>query len=123
MVVYSWLDHMTNGGQNNVKVYFHNAKYDYAVLEKYLNVCSVVKKDNNLYRVDVRYKGRKIEIVDSFKMIPFPLYKFSKEFDLDDEYRKKEAIAYKYYTKENATNYSVSTKEYKRYNYILNSFR
>lgn len=113
MMVYSWLDHITQGGKQNAKVYFHNAKYDYSVLEPYLNVSSTLKKDNILYRVMARHKSRTIEIMDSFKMIPFSLSKFSKEFELDSEFQKKEAIAYKYYTKENCKSL-VSTEEYKK---------
>ena len=37
-LVYKWLDYITNDSTNNAVVYFHNLKYDYAVLEEFLNV-------------------------------------------------------------------------------------
>jgi len=82
-------------------VYFHNIKYDYHLLEPYLNMKSKVLKDNQLYSVSIIFYGHTIELRDSFKLIPQALSKFKKMFDLNDEYGKKEAIAYSYYTPEN----------------------
>ena len=82
-------------------VYFHNIKYDYHLLEPYLNIKSKVSKDNQLYSLSIIFYGHTIELRDSFKLIPQALGKFKKMFDLGDEYVKKEAIAYSYYTPEN----------------------
>lgn len=112
LIVFRWLNFITNRGENNAKVYFHNAKYDYSVLEKYLNVTSILKKDNILYRATLRHKDRTVEIVDSYKMISMRLENFNKELELSSEFDKKEAIAYGYYTKENARS-RTTTEEYK----------
>ena len=92
-------------------VYFHNLKYDYHLLEKYLNITNVCLKDNQIYNVIVTYKGKEIELRDSFKLIPFALSKFGGEFDLPQQYRKKEAIAYHYYTHDN-NNQEIEISEY-----------
>jgi len=85
-------------------VYFHNIKYDYHLLEPYLNIKSKVLKDNQLYSVSIIFYGHTIELRDSFKLIPQALSKFKKMFDLNDSYGKKEAIAYTYYKPENYGN-------------------
>ena len=45
--------------------------------------------------------------------MPFALYKFGEEFDLPKEIRKKEAIAYDYYTEEN-NNKVIPAREYRQ---------
>ena len=102
-IVYKFLKYMTNNGKNkDVIVYFHNMKYDYNILERYLNLSNApCRKGSYLYSVKCRYKGCTIEFRDSYKMLNFPLSKFGVNLDLPKEYRKKEAIAYEYYTKEN----------------------
>lgn len=100
-LVYDFLKIVSKNGKQNALVYFHNLKYDYHLLEKYLNITSVCDKDNQIYNVIINYKKIEIELRDSFKLIPFALGKFGKEFDLPMEYRKKEAIAYNYYTHAN----------------------
>lgn len=86
-------------------VYYHNLKYDYHLLEKFINIQSRCEKDGNLYSVKATYIFNKrkvyVEFRDSYKIIPFALQKFTKEFNLDKKYHKKEAIAYEYYTREN----------------------
>lgn len=102
LLVYEWMKIMTNRGKNKkVLCYYHNLKYDYHILEKYLTIRDKCIKDNQLYSVKCSYEKCEIELRDSFKLCPFALSKFPKEFGLDDEYKKKEAIAYEYYTKDN----------------------
>jgi len=102
LLVYEWLKVMTNRGRNKkVLCYYHNLKYDYHILEKYLNIRDKCQKDGQLYSVKCSYEKCEIELRDSFKLCAFPLAKFPKEFELDNEYKKKEAIAYEYYTREN----------------------
>ena len=96
--------------ENNSIVYFHNLKYDYHLLEKYLNIKSVCKKDGQIYNVVVSYNKKNIELRDSYKLIPFALSKFSSQFNLNNS--KKEAINYTYYTQEN-NNQIVDTTTYK----------
>jgi hypothetical protein len=91
----------TGGGKHNGLVYFHNLKYDYHLLEKYLNIKDRCEKDNQIYSINCIYKGKEVELRDSFKILPFALSKFQKELNLDKEFDKKEAIAYDYYTKDN----------------------
>jgi hypothetical protein len=104
---------MTKGGKNNALCYFHNLKYDYHILEQYLNIRGRREKDGQLYNIVCFYKGKEIELRDSYKILSFPLSKFGKEFDLPKEIRKKEAIAYDYYTREN-NNKVIPTSEYRQ---------
>ena len=114
LLVYKWLYYMTNDGERDVLVYFHNLKYDYHILEKYLNIRSRCEKDGQLYSVTCMYKGCLIELRDSYKMIPFSLSKFCKEFGLPKDMCKKEAIAYEYYNGEN-DNQRCKIREYRQF--------
>ena len=100
-LIYEFLNTITKNGKNNALVYFHNLKYDYHLLEQYINIKNKCEKDNAIYNVIIIYKNCEIELRDSFKLIPFALSKFQKEFNLPKEFGKKEAINYEYYTKEN----------------------
>ena len=113
LVVYQWLNDMTKGGKNNALCYYHNLKYDYHILEQYLNIKDRCEKDGQLYSVKCVYKGKEVELRDSFKLLSFGLAKFGKEFDLPKEIRKKEAIAYDYYTREN-NNKIIPAREYRQ---------
>jgi hypothetical protein len=99
---------------NEPIVYFHFIKYDYHLLEKYLNISSKVEKDNQLYSFKCIANNKVIEFRDSYKIASFPLAKFGSEFSLPKDIRKKEAIAYKYYTKEN-NNKIINIEEYSKY--------
>ena len=112
-VVTRWMDDMTSGGKNNAICFYHNLKYDYHLLEKYLPLMSKVVKDNAIYSVTLKYKRRTIELRDSFKLIPFALAKFAENFKLPDKYKKKEAIAYSYYTPANH-DVQINTSEYRK---------
>lgn len=101
LAVEDWLDRITNQGKSDAICYFHNLKYDLNVLEKYMNIMSKCEKDNNIYEVVVFHKGSKISLRDSYKIIPEPLAKCPEMFELSKEYRKKEALAYEYYTHKN----------------------
>jgi hypothetical protein len=122
-VVDKWLKNMIKRGakdaegnhvEADVICYFHNLKYDYNVLEPYLKVQSKVEKEGQLYAVTVRMCGNTVELRDSLKMIPFALSKFGKEFSLPRHLRKKEAIAYGYYTPDNTFN-KITVDEYSKY--------
>lgn len=110
-VVYNFLNIVSNFSKQNAIVYFHNLKYDYHLLEKYLNIKSKVVKDNQLYSVKVIFKTSIIEFRDSYKLIPIKLFLFKDNFNLPEEYHKKEAIAYTYYT-DNNNNNIVNINEY-----------
>jgi hypothetical protein len=112
--IYSIFDKMTNYGSESCIVYFHNLKYDYNILEAFLNIQSVCKKDNRLYSVKVSFKKCIIELRDSAKIASMQLSEFCKNFDLPKEMDKLEAINYAYYTVDNSKNTVVSTHEYAR---------
>lgn len=84
-----------------IKVYFHNLKYDYNLLEKSLPISDICKKDGQIYSVNLSFKGHKIQLIDSFKLLPFGLSQFNENLGLPEKYNKKEAIDYEYYTVEN----------------------
>ena len=128
-LIYRWLKGITRSGKQNALVYFHNLKYDYHLLEPYINIKNKCEKDGSLYNVIITYNKCEIELRDSYKILPFALSKFTKEFDLNEKckkhnkckecyeikeicdkcldckdckiYAKKEAINYTYYKKEN----------------------
>lgn len=97
-MVYDFLDRISKKG--HAIVYFHNAKYDYFILKKYLPIISKCEKNGSLYSVKCQYKGKFIEIKDSYKIISHGLSKFGEIFSLDAKIRKKEAIAYEYYKRD-----------------------
>ena len=113
LVVYEFLKNITNNGKQNALCYFHNLKYDYHLLEQYINIKSKCEKDKQIYSVVILYKGCEIELRDSYKLIPFPLAKFQSEFNLPKEFGKKEAISYEYYKKEN-NDIRIDTNEYRK---------
>jgi hypothetical protein len=110
-IIKMFLKDMTRDGKRDVLCYFHNLKYDYHLLEPYLDIVSRCEKDGQLYNVVCKYRGAKVELRCSFKMIPMALSKFGEVFALPVEIRKKEAIAYDYYTRENDSKF-IDVKEY-----------
>ena len=113
MVINKFMDILTNNGKQDALCYFHNLKYDFNILIAGLNIKDICEKDNQLYSVKIIHKKRTIELRDSYKLVPFGLAKFQKEFGLKEEYGKKEAIAYEYYTREN-NEQRINIEEYKK---------
>jgi hypothetical protein len=111
-LVYDFLNYVTNNGNQNAIVYYHNLKYDYNILEPYLNIQNKCMKDGQLYNTIVNHKRCRVEMRDSYKIIPFSLSKFASNFDLPNS--KKEAIAYSYYTKENDDEF-IKPEVYRKY--------
>jgi hypothetical protein len=103
-VVYNFLNIVSNFSEQDAIVYFHNLKYDYHLLESYLNIKEKVVKDNQIYSIKVYFNNCTIELRDSYKLIPIKLASFQENFNLPKEYHKKEAIAYSYYTEHNNNN-------------------
>ena len=112
-VVYKFFNNITKNGTTNALVYFHNLKYDYHLLERLINIKDRCEKDGQLYNIVCKYKGKEIELRDSYKILPFALSKFGSEFNLPKEIRKKEAIAYNYYKEQN-NNRIIKAKEYRK---------
>jgi len=107
-MIYDFLKMLTSNGTKDATCYFHNLKYDYNIMEKYLNISSICKKDNRLYRSICYYKNKKIEFKDSCKLAAMELAQFQKNFNLDEKFNKLDAINYNYYTPEN--NNKLSTR-------------
>lgn len=100
-VVYEFLNIITCNGKEHALCYFHNLKYDYNLLEPYLNIIDKTEKDGQLYSVNILHNKKTVELRDSFKLLNFGLGSFGKNLNLPAEYSKKEAVAYEYYTEEN----------------------
>jgi len=109
--VFNFLNFVSNNGKQDAIVYFHNLKYDLHLLEPYINIKDKCIKDNQIYSLDIFYRGRNIELRDSYKLVPFALKTFQESFELPKEYCKKEASAYTYYTPEN-NNKRIHIDEY-----------
>lgn len=110
--VMNFLRDITHNGKHNCMVYFHNLKYDYHILEEFLNVRYECEKDGTMYSVTVSF-GRNCEVVfrDSYKIIPLGLGNFNKTLGLD-KHQKKEYISYKYYNQFTAKTNIVRVVEY-----------
>jgi len=81
-------------------IYFHNLKYDYmGLIKKYLIIKDECTKNNQVYSVKGFFYKFQFELRDTYKLINIKLEKFPSTFGLS--INKKEAIAYKYYTKDN----------------------
>ena len=113
ILLFRFLRHITKNGKENATCYFHNLKYDYHLMEKYLNISDRCIKDRQYYSVTVKYKKVKIIFKDSLKMCNFALEKFQSNFELEAEFCKKEAIAYHYYTEDN-NNKRINISEYQK---------
>lgn len=95
-------------------VYFHNLKYDYNILRNYLKLKSKCEKDNNLYSFTAMYYGKNIEFRDSYKIFNQALKKMPYTFNLPENLKKGEAIAYDYYKPQNY-NKTIHSDKYKEY--------
>jgi len=92
-------------------IYFHNLKYDYmGLIKKYLIIKGECTKDNQVYSVNGFLHKFEYELRDTYKLINIKLEKFPSTFGLS--INKKEAIAYKFYTKNNISLNVHSVKEY-----------
>lgn len=114
ITVMRFLNFVTNRGTQNARVYFHNLKYDYNILEKYFQ--KIIRKISNgstLYSVTIMFKMKKVELWDSYKIINTSLRDFNKMLDLPPHLHKKEAISYNYYTRKN-NNKKCSKETYRQ---------
>jgi hypothetical protein len=80
-------------------VYFHNLKFDWQQIFKFVQVTSSVEKDGQMYSFTCNFFGLIIEFRDSYKMIPEALREFSKMFGLKEV---KDVMPYGLYTPENS---------------------
>ena len=113
LLMFEFLTLITKNGRCDAVVYFHNLKYDFHVLEKNLHLLSKCTKDGAFYSVTCIFKKRRVEIRDSFKLLPFGLSKFCKELSLPQHLHKKEAISYSFYDKSVKNYCNTSIADYK----------
>lgn len=83
----------------NLRLIFHNAGYDIRFIQKYLYNLKLIERGKFLLRGYGRFKNIKIEIQDSYALIPDKLEKFPKIFGIKNHI--KEVIPYDLYTQEN----------------------
>ena len=103
-------------GYDKVIVYFHNLKYDYHTLKKFIfHMGAPCEKDGQFYSVKILFKKRLFEFKDSAKLAQMPLRDFQKSFQLPEDLNKKEAIAYRYYTIYNMQDLVVNVKDYEKF--------
>ena len=103
-------------GYKNVIVYFHNLKYDYTALRHLIyHMGAPCEKDNQLYNVNIKFRGRNYQFRDSLKLAPMKLSEFQASFGLDSDLNKKEAIAYEYYTVNNICDTRTYVEDYEQY--------
>ena len=109
---------VSNNDPKKINVlYFHNMKYDFNLMKSSNNITikNICDKDNNIYSVNLIYKKVKIVLKDSYKVFDKKLEQFGTAFNLPKEIRKKEAIAYDYYTEQTINEKSADLNEYKKY--------
>jgi hypothetical protein len=87
----------------NIRLIFHNAGYDIRFLYKHISCFSCIERGKFLLRAYGRFyygkdKFYKLQIQDSYALIPEPLRKFNSMFDLEVY---KEILPYGLYTREN----------------------
>lgn len=86
-----------------VYIFFHNLRYDRAVIQKGLDITRVLEKDNSIYSFDVMSDAGDVRFSfrDSRKMVSEPLSKWSQALDLPPSLSKKEkGVFYEYFNEE-----------------------
>jgi hypothetical protein len=92
-------------------IYFHNLRYDRAVLQRDLSIFDVLEYDNSTYFMKVRYANLTIEFRDSWKHLDMSLSMMSSALNLPNGISKKECgVNYDYFSPDNFdTRCSVSS--------------
>ena len=103
---------LLSGRQQKVIIYFHNLKYDLAVLKKHMHIIDICEKDGAIYSVKTIFRKRIIELRDSYKLFNQPLDTFGATFGLSPGMCKKEAIGYTYYKTTNMKKKKHRVSEY-----------
>jgi len=91
--------------KNKSIVYFHNLKYDWQQIFGNVYIIKATEKDNQLYKMTVKYFDKTITFKDSYKMISSPLRDFSEMFKLEIT---KDIMPYDLYTQDNINNFDES---------------
>jgi len=98
--------------KSSIVIYFHNLKYDYHTIVKNIHIEQNCIKDGLFYSCNLIYKGKRIQLRDSYKIFPFALCTFQQNLGLSDKLKKQEAIAYNYYRVSNVSNKKILVGEY-----------
>lgn len=98
-------------------IYFHNLKYDFALIKANNNITitSELNKNGVIYSVDFMFisnkKTHKFRLIDSYKMISHPLSKFQNMFNLN--LGKMEFDFYNIIDRENYKEIFIKTDEFR----------
>lgn len=87
----------------SVVMLFHNMKFDWQFIYKYVTVVNPVQLDARLISVDCVFQGVTIIVRDSYSMISAPLSTFDKMFKFEV---RKEVMPYSFYDKKSVANMS-----------------
>lgn len=87
-----------------VNMIFHNAKYDVNFLISKCSQIQYLENGSQFVCSDMKYKGMRIKVKDSYKLLPFRLAEFGKNFNLDV---KKELLPYRQYSSTNVEKVSL----------------
>ena len=95
----------------NLRLIAHNAGYDLRFIMKHLSQISLIERGKMLLRGDAEFYIRsgysiRVQIQDSYALIPSPLRDFGDMFKLDVE---KEIMPYNLYTKANVSKKIIAT--------------
>ena len=91
-----------DNGACTAVIFFHNLRYDRAVLQRDLSIFEVLEYDNSTYFMKIRYANLTIEFRDSWKHLDMSLSMMSTALNLPDGISKKECgINYDYFTVDN----------------------
>lgn len=112
--------------KTNINIIFHNAKYDFKFLFKYLIIENYIDNNNKFMGCNAFFKNNnktiKIKVSCSLLLIPFGIGKFNKIFDKDyyenkkdPNYNQKEIMPYKLYTLENVQKKFIKIEEAFKY--------
>jgi hypothetical protein len=111
-----------NKTEDYVVIYFHNLKYDFALIKMnpFITIKNEISKNTTIYAVNLLYKNTKITLKDSYKIIPFPLAKFKPLFCLPEG--KKQFEYYKIINEKNFNKELIKLSEVKNpdKDYIIN---
>ena len=78
-----------------IKMYAHNLAYDFQFVSKYGYNLNHIGTARSVFSSKMKYKGITLHYIDTYKMIPEALHKFSSMFNLDID---KEVMPYELYS-------------------------
>jgi len=88
-----------------VNLIFHNAKYDVNFIINKCEKIQYLENGSQFVCAEMNYKGMRIKVKDSYKLLPFKLCDFAENFKLSV---KKELLPYEQYTSVNVKKSSLN---------------